>query len=179
MWIANKEGFSKPSQWNAFVFLLPLEHSCIVRTLWGCLVHSPYLTSAFDIHCGHQLLHSRLLVFTWREQMFLLVPLGAPALQAAAPVPRHWKSRRGARREVHSGCFIPNVGVAQLPWAPWSCTLHWVGTYLNPQALAVSGLPPRLPTPNPGILSKFWAVLWPPSSASCFNSHEPVTKISY
>lgn len=58
MWIANKEGFSKPSQWNAFVFLLPLEHFCIVRSLWGCLMHSPYLTSAFGIHCGHQLLQA-------------------------------------------------------------------------------------------------------------------------
>lgn len=149
MWVANKEHFSKPSYWNAFIFLLPLEHSCTVRTLQGCSVHRAYLTSAFGMRCGDQSLQFRLLVFTWWEQMFLPLPLGAPVLQAAAPVPRHWKSRRGARREVHSVCFIPSAGLAQLPWAPWSCTLRWVGTYLNPRALAVSNLPPRLPTPKP------------------------------
>lgn len=123
MWIANKEHFSKPSWWNAFIFLLPSEHSCIVRTLQGCSVHRAYLTSAFGIHCGDQLLQFRLLVFTRWEQMFPLLPLGAPALQAVAPVPRHWKSRRGARREVpsvlfYSKCWTGKAALSSLELQP-------------------------------------------------------------
>lgn len=161
--------FSKLSQWDAFVFLLLLEHSatsCTIRGLQSCLVSS-ILLSVFTwqwcvsaAQTAHSIRWSSLFFSPWELSRCEGV---APSSSCPSSVQvLGWASCPELSRAAASAERGPTCGHE-------SCRPSWISHWdFRLWALA-----------HPVASSKPWVALGPPSPGPCFNGHEPATQSSY